>query len=33
MRTKGMTGPFITNHKGVKGKSKSVGNTISDQYA
>lgn len=28
MRTKGLSGPLITNHKGASGKSKSVGNTI-----
>lgn len=28
MRTKGLSGPFILKHKGVAGKSKSVGNTI-----
>ena len=28
MRTKGLSGPLIVNHKGVSGKSKSVGNTI-----
>ena len=28
MRTKGLSGPLITNHKGAAGKSKSVGNTI-----